>query len=223
MRRDHEDAAATALSTRFHVIASSANAALCPRGFLDVVARSDRAGANRVLVFAPAHDVSYVKHKLAAMTRKNLVLAMPIDETSLRREILRAHPALAARLAVEEALEDNADPTKRLSPEFGRPAVLIVDDDLTTATPAASGAPDDADVTLVAMATRPTVGSGATERATARRGATPDARLHPADRPGIRARMRRSGGPLRHVLNAPRKPHRDWVFHARFKWSHGVC
>lgn len=144
-----EEAAATALSTPFHVIAISANAALHPRSFLDAVARCDRAGADRVLVFAPARDVPYVKHKLAAMTRKHLVLAMPIDDTTLRREILRAQPALAARLAVEEALEGNAGTTKHLCPAFRRPAVLIVDDDLTTAILfAARGARDDADVAL---------------------------------------------------------------------------
>jgi hypothetical protein len=160
LRRDPEEAAALALSTPFHLVAISANAALHPtRSFLDAVARADRTGVDRVLVFAPARDVPYVKHKLALAKRRNLVLAVPIDDATLRREIFRAHPALEARVAVEEVLgaatgapepgattEDVRAP-KPARPRYRRPAVLIVDDDPTTAILfASSGAREDADV-----------------------------------------------------------------------------
>ncbi|CAN5921989.1 hypothetical protein BH11MYX4_BH11MYX4_47290 [soil metagenome] len=160
MRRDPEEAAALALSTPFHLVAISANAALHPsRSFLDVVGRV--AGGDRVLVFAPARDVPYVKDKLAERGRKNLVLPIPIDDATLRREIFRAHPAIAARLAVEEVLgaatgdevlgATTPEAPRFARPRFRRPAVLIVDDDPTTAIFfAASGARDDADVALVA-------------------------------------------------------------------------
>jgi len=154
MRRDPGAAAALALSTPFHLVAVSANAALHPlRSFVDAVARVDPAGADRVLVFAPAGDVPYVRHKLAGFGRSNLVLPLPVDDLTLRREIFRAHPALAARLAVEEVIGAARDDVgaKLVRPPYRRPAVLIVDDDPTTAILfAAGGARDDADVAHVA-------------------------------------------------------------------------
>ena len=152
MRRDPEEAADLALSTPFHLVAISANAALHPsRSFLDAVGRTG--GADRVLVFAPARDVPYVKHKLAERGRNSLVLPIPIDDATLRREIFRKHPALAARLAVEEVLESAQDaPRQSARPRFRRQAVLVVDDDPTSAIlfAARTARDDDADVSFAA-------------------------------------------------------------------------
>jgi hypothetical protein len=147
MRRDPEEAAELALSTPFHVIACSANAALHPRSFLRALAREDADGADRVLVLAPSRDVPYVKHKLGLQRRTNTVLALPIDDTILRHEVFRDHPELAARLALAAVAETHAAPVDR--PKFRRLGVLVVDDDVTTEILfAAAGPHEDADVAL---------------------------------------------------------------------------
>ncbi len=148
MRRDPEEAAEVALSTPFHFVACSANAALHSRSFLQAIARDDPDGADRVVVLAPARDVPYVKHKLAAMRRRNTVLASPLDDTILRREVFRDQEALAARVAVAEAAD--VSPVALVAPpRFRRLGVLVVDDDVTTEILFAAGAAHDAvDVTL---------------------------------------------------------------------------
>jgi CheY-like chemotaxis protein len=147
MRRDPDEAAEVALSTSFHVLICSANAALHQRSFLDAIAREDPAGVDRVLVVAPARDVPYVKHKLAAKRRNNRVLALPVNVTTLRHEIFRDHPSLAERLAVADVA--NLDPAPVPLMRFRRFAVLVVDDDQTTQILFAAAAPHDGvDVTL---------------------------------------------------------------------------
>lgn len=127
---DPEKAADEALSTPFHVLVCGANAALHRRSFLDAVGREDPAGADGALVVAPARDVPYTMHKLRQMGRTNTVLPIPLDDASLRREILRRHPALAARGALAELSDTYAPSFPRV--RFRRPAVLVVDDDPTT-------------------------------------------------------------------------------------------
>ncbi|MDB5212768.1 MAG: hypothetical protein JWO86_695, partial [Myxococcaceae bacterium] len=149
MRSDPESAAELALTAPFHVLVCSARAALHPRSFLDGIGREDPQGADRVLVVAAARDVPYVKHKLEQMGRKNMVLAAPIDETVLRREVFRDHPALAARVAVAEVGDADASGQGVARPRFRRLAALIVDDDPTTQILfTAAGPRDDADVAL---------------------------------------------------------------------------
>ncbi len=131
-RSDPEVAAELALTAPFHVLICSAKAALHPRSILDGIGREDPAGADRVLVLAAARDVPYVKHKLAQMGRKNRVLAAPIDDATLGREVFRDHPALAARVAVSEVSGAGHDERKLQRPRFRRLAVLVVDDDQTT-------------------------------------------------------------------------------------------
>jgi len=149
MRQDPQDGAEMALTTPFHVIVCSAKAALHPRSILDGIAREDHAGADQVLVIAPSRDVPYVKHRLEQMGRKNRVLALPIDDTTLRREVFRDHPTLAAREAVAEVASAEA-PSFPLV-RFRRLAVLVVDDDQTTQILfAAAESHGGADVTLAA-------------------------------------------------------------------------
>ena len=129
----------------------SANAALHPRSLLDAIAREDPAGADRVLVVAPARDVPYVKHKLAQMQRKNTILELPIDDARLSREIHRRQPALAARAAIA-AVRDAETPILA-RPRFRRLAVLVVDDAPTTHILfAASDGATSADVALATSA-----------------------------------------------------------------------
>jgi CheY-like chemotaxis protein len=155
MKSDPSEAAETALSSPFHVVICSMKAALHPRSVLDGIAREDPAGADRVIVVAPARDVPYVHHKLGQMMRKNTVLALPIDETALRREVFDAHPTLAARVAVADAAKLATDTTDTFGaklaalPRFRRLAVLVVDDNPTTQILFAAAEPrTDADVTL---------------------------------------------------------------------------
>jgi hypothetical protein len=151
MRRDPGEAAKLALSTPFHFIACSANAALHPRSFLDLVAAEDDDCADRVVVLAPARDVPYVKHKLRHR-RKNRVLPLPVEDTLLRREVFRDHPTLAALVAVAEVAGVAAARARR--PKFRRIGVLVVDDDLTTEILAAAAAPyEEADVAFAATTT----------------------------------------------------------------------
>ncbi len=134
LRHDPVVAAEVALTTPIHVILCSERAALHPRSFLDALAREDPAGADRVLVVAPCRDVSYVRHKLGLMRRKNTVLALPLDETLLGREVFRRHPQLGARVAVADLVASvaEADSAPLAPPRFRRLAVLVVDDDQTT-------------------------------------------------------------------------------------------
>lgn len=146
--RDPEKATELALSEPFHLRMCSANAALHPRSLLDGIAREDPAGADTVIVVAPAGDVPYVKHKLGLLGRKNMVLALPIEEARLCRELLRADPTLAARVAIADA--EDAFPAVGVShPRFRRLAALVVDDDPSTAILFSAGVPHpNADVTL---------------------------------------------------------------------------
>ena len=144
--------AEVALSTPAHLVVCSVRAALHPRSFLDAIGREDPAGADRVLVVAPARDVSYVRHKLGEMRRKNTILALPIDDVLLAREVFRHHPTLVALVAAAEiaaavASEGAVAPLER--PRFRRLALLVVDDDMTTQILLAAASPrDDADVAL---------------------------------------------------------------------------
>jgi CheY-like chemotaxis protein len=143
---DPEEAAAIAFARPFHWIVVSAAAALHRKSFVEAVAREDAAGADRVVVVAPARDVPYVKHKLQDVGRSCRVLALPIDDTILRAEIFRDHPELVARLAAADLA---TPPTLDVPPAFRRLAVLVVDDDQTTELLSAAADPhDDADVTL---------------------------------------------------------------------------
>ncbi len=147
MRREPEEAVELALTTPFHVLVCSARAALHTRSFLHGIGREDPAGADRVLVVAPARDVPYVKHKLEQMCRKNTVLALPIDDTTVRREFFRDHPSLAARVAVAEVADANAPHLSRL--RYRHLAALVVDDDQTTQILFAAARPhEDVDVAL---------------------------------------------------------------------------
>jgi methylmalonyl-CoA mutase cobalamin-binding subunit len=151
MRREPEEAVELALTTPFHVLVCSARAALRTRSFLDGIGREDPAGADRVLVVAPARDVPYVKHKLEQMRRKNTVLALPIDDTTLRREVFRDHPSLAARVAVAEVADAGAPHVSRV--RYRRLAALVIDDDQTTQILFAAARPhEDVDVALATSA-----------------------------------------------------------------------
>ena len=147
MRRAPEEAVELALTAPFHLLVCSASAALRTRSFLDGIGREDPEGADRVLVVAPSRDVPYVKHKLERMGRKNTVLAMPVDETTLRREVFRDHPALATRVAVADIGE--AETARVSRPRFRRITALVVDDDRTTEILFAAAPPhESADVVL---------------------------------------------------------------------------
>ncbi|MBX3193325.1 MAG: hypothetical protein KF819_40460 [Labilithrix sp.] len=147
MRREPDEGAELALSSPFHAVVCSARAALHARSILDGIAREDPAGADRVLVVAAARDVPWVTHELGKMRRRNKVIAAPIDEALLRREILRDHPSLAVNAAARDVLEVDASRVGR--PRFRRLAVLVVDDDVSTAILFDAASPrDDADVSL---------------------------------------------------------------------------
>jgi PleD family two-component response regulator len=86
------------------------------------------------------------------MRRKNVVLALPLDEVLLGRELFRHHPHLAARVAVADiaasVAADGGSPVVP-RPRFRRVAVLVVDDDQTTQILFAAATPQDhADVAL---------------------------------------------------------------------------
>jgi CheY-like chemotaxis protein len=126
VRPDPADAAELALARPLHAIVCGADAALHPKkSVLRAIAAEDPAGAARAIVVAPARDVPYVKHKLAAMKLANEVLPLPIDDAMLARAIFRDHPELLARAAVAEASRVAAEPSRA-------GAVLVVDDDRTT-------------------------------------------------------------------------------------------
>jgi CheY-like chemotaxis protein len=147
LRSDPEAAAELALTAPFHVLVCGAKAALHPRSFLDGIGREDPKGADRVLVVAAARDVPYVKHRLERMGRKNTVLAAPLDDTALRREVFRDHPAFAARVAVADVGDAEAPPVLR--PRFRRLTALVVDDHRSTEILfAAAGPHETADVVL---------------------------------------------------------------------------
>jgi CheY-like chemotaxis protein len=151
IRPDPMEAAELALSRPLHAIVCGADAALHPRSFLRAVANEDPAGAERVVVVARARDVPYTKHKLEEMRRSCTVLALPIDDAMLEREVFRDHPELVARVAVREL--GNAGASRVTRPRFRRLAVLVVDDDRTTQILfAAADAHAGADVTLVTTA-----------------------------------------------------------------------
>ncbi|HSO39003.1 MAG TPA: hypothetical protein VLT33_41020 [Labilithrix sp.] len=138
-------------AAHFDFAVELAHGALRTRSFLDGIGREDPAGADRVLVVAPARDVPYVKHKLEQMRRKNTVLALPIDDTTLRREVFRDHPSLAARVAVAEVADANAPHVSRS--RYRRLAALVVDDDQTTQILFAAARPhEDVDVALATSA-----------------------------------------------------------------------
>ena len=127
---DQAAAAETALTRPFHVILCSAAAALGMRGFLARVAGEDRAGADGIVVVAPARDLPYVKWNLGRWHRKNPVLASPIDDAFLRHEAFREHAALFARAAVAEAAALEGGRIRR--PRFRRLQVLVIDEDIAT-------------------------------------------------------------------------------------------
>jgi hypothetical protein len=129
-RVDIDAAAETALSEPFHVVFCSARAVLADDSFLERLASEDHAGAARVIVVAPARDVPYVRNHLETRKRTNLVLASPIDDAILRREVFRDHPGLVARVAVAESA--GVEDRRLRRPRFRPLRVLVVDEDVTT-------------------------------------------------------------------------------------------
>ncbi len=78
---------------------------------------------------------------------RNPVLALPIDDASLRREIFRDHPALAARVALSDLA--GQEPLRIERPRYRRLGVLVVDEDRTTEILFAAAPPQEkADVSL---------------------------------------------------------------------------
>jgi CheY-like chemotaxis protein len=144
---DPEDAAEVAFRGAFHVILISMRALLHRCGLLDALAREDPDGANRALVLARPSDMAYVKHKLVQLRRLNRVLAAPVDDTTLRDAVLRRHPRLNTRVALDEASREPLPRSPRV--KYRRLAMLVVDDDtITEVLFAAADARDDADVAL---------------------------------------------------------------------------
>ena len=131
-----------ALLSPFHVAFVSAKAALAEES---VLARGDE----RVVVLAPTRDVAWVRHSLARDGHaKARVLALPIDDALLAREVYRDHPQLAARVAIAESDPFPSKPARR-----ERMRVLIVDDDITTQMLRAAATPtDNVDITLATTA-----------------------------------------------------------------------
>jgi CheY-like chemotaxis protein len=151
MRREPEEAVELALTMPFHLLVCSASAALRTRSFLDGIGREDPSGADRVLVVGPTRDVPYLKDKLERMGRKNTVLAIPIDDATLQREVFRDHPQLAARVAVADVADVDAtvQATPLSRPRFRRLTALVVDDDRTTEILFAAAPPhESADIVL---------------------------------------------------------------------------
>jgi hypothetical protein len=92
-----------------------------------------------------------MKRVLGRMKRTSSLLELPIDEARLRRDIACKHPALAARAAVTEIAD--AEGPRAPRPRFRRLAVLVVDDEVTTAI--AFSAASREELADVALATRP--------------------------------------------------------------------
>ena len=128
--RDVDVAVTLAFAEPFHFLVCSTNAALPPKSLLDAIGREDREGADRIVVIAPPDDLAYTRWSFGRMGRKNLVLPAPVDELSVAREILGAHPALREQLALMELVPDAFAAPRR--PRFRRSTLLVVDDRAST-------------------------------------------------------------------------------------------
>jgi CheY-like chemotaxis protein len=142
-KKSVDDAIAYALSNPVSVIICGKEPALAPRSFIDGIAREDAAAGRRIIVAVQARDVVRVRGELARAWRRNRVIALPVEEVTLRAAVLRSHPELA-RPATRHEEAPNI-----VRPAFRRVAALVVDDESSTQILFSSGLSiDDADVAL---------------------------------------------------------------------------
>jgi hypothetical protein len=172
-KKSVDEATEYAFSNPISVIVCGEAAALAPRSFIDGIAREDEAAGKRIIVAANARDVLRVRGDLASRWRRNRVIALPLEDVSLRAAVLRSHP----ELALPAKLHDGAPNLVR--PAYRRIAALVIDDDMSTQILFSSGmSVDGANVALE------TTSIGAFEHVTSR----------PVDVLFVSASMRSDGG-----------------------------
>lgn len=136
VKTDVDEAIAYAFSNPISVMISGPH-----RSFIDGVALEDDAAARRIIVAAPARDLFRVRDELALRSHHNRVVALPLEEESLRAALLDLHPDLA--------FPPKDAGAKVMRPAYRRIAALVVDEDASTQILFSAGMSiDDTDVAL---------------------------------------------------------------------------